>query len=293
MSIVKMQKIAVIGLDEQKESLMTKLMDFGAIEPSDQKNKLADDEYKSLVTPDDGHVKAAELDAEINKAEAALRVLETFDTAREPLFKTRRTVGRDAVAKMRKEKEAAAEDVRRVLELEEKLRNTNDDINKLTQDEILLKPWQNYGVPLEVSKTAKTVVHMGVIPAVTEISEVAEKAEKDENAVVRIVSGDKDMNYIAVLCLASAEENVISLFKQNGFSEISFKGFEGTVSENLKRIEKEKDVLRSNIEEIKKQIAQMASMRRTIENYCDILSMEADKEKIKTKLLRTKKTFYM
>ena len=293
MSIVKMQKIAVIGLDEQKESLMTKLMDFGAIEPSDQKNKLADDEYKSLVTPDDGHVKAAELDAEINKAEAALRVLETFDTAREPLFKTRRTVGRDAVAKMRKEQEAAAEDVRRVLELEEKLRNTNDDINKLTQDEILLKPWQNYGVPLEVSKTAKTVVHMGVIPAVTEISEVAEKAEKDENAVVRIVSGDKDMNYIAVLCLASAEENVISLFKQNGFSEISFKGFEGTVSENLKRIEKEKDVLRSNIEEIKKQIAQMASMRRTIENYCDILSMEADKEKIKTKLLRTKKTFYM
>ena len=115
---------------------MTKLMDFGAIEPSDQKNKLADDEYKSLVTPDDGHVRAAELDAEINKAEAALRVLETFDTAREPLFKTRRTVGRDAVAKMRKEQEAAAEDVRRVLELEEKLRNTNDDINKLTQDEI-------------------------------------------------------------------------------------------------------------------------------------------------------------
>ena len=42
MSIVKMQKIAVIGLDKQKESTMSRLMDFGAVELTDQKNKPSD-----------------------------------------------------------------------------------------------------------------------------------------------------------------------------------------------------------------------------------------------------------
>ena len=38
MSIVKMQKVAVIGLDKQKESIMGKLMDFGAVELVEQKD---------------------------------------------------------------------------------------------------------------------------------------------------------------------------------------------------------------------------------------------------------------
>ena len=53
MSIVKMQKVAVIGLDEHKESIMTRLMDFGAVELTDQKSKLADEEMKELVLLDD------------------------------------------------------------------------------------------------------------------------------------------------------------------------------------------------------------------------------------------------
>lgn len=90
MSIVKMQKVAVIGLEKQKASIMSKLMDFGAVELVDQKDRLTEDEWKDLVTLDNSHAKAAELDAKISQAESVLRFLEKYDASKEPLFKTRR-----------------------------------------------------------------------------------------------------------------------------------------------------------------------------------------------------------
>ena len=90
MAVVKMNKIAVIGLDRQKESIMSGLMDFGAVELSDQKSRLPGSELESLLTPDEAGQRAAELDAEIARAESALNFLEKYDPAREPLFRTRR-----------------------------------------------------------------------------------------------------------------------------------------------------------------------------------------------------------
>ena len=92
MSIVKMQKVAVIGLGKEKESIMGKLMDFGAVELVDQKDKLQEQSIGDFVSLDDSHAKAAEIDAKLNRADSALQFLERYDPAREPLFKTRRLI---------------------------------------------------------------------------------------------------------------------------------------------------------------------------------------------------------
>ena len=144
MSIVKMQKVAVIGLDKQKESIMGKLMDFGAVELVEQKDKLADENLSGFVTLDDSRAKAAELDAKLNQAESVLRFLEKYDTSKEPLFKTRRLMKASAVRNFDRVK--AEEDIKSVLDLEEKLRETNEKINKLEQKEILITPWIRYEI---------------------------------------------------------------------------------------------------------------------------------------------------
>ena len=38
-----MQRVAVIGLDTEKEKLMNQLMDFGAVELTDQSGKLSEE----------------------------------------------------------------------------------------------------------------------------------------------------------------------------------------------------------------------------------------------------------
>ena len=291
MSIVKMQKIAVIGLEKQKESIMSKLMDFGAVELVSQKGKLADKELSSIVTLDDSHAKVAALDAKLSRGEAALSFLRRYDPAKEPLFSTRRVMKADVARKI--DREQAEEDINSVLKLEERLRDVNDSINKLEQEEILITPWLEYAMPLEMIKTPKTIIHEGIVPATVDRLELMSDLETFGGIVAKLVHSDKDMNYIAFICLISQEQQILALLKQKGFSEVYFRGLKGTAKENLKRITSEKEVLRAKIKEIEQEAASMAKLRQSIENYCDMTAIDSEKEKTKNKLLKTKKTFYL
>ncbi len=291
MSIVKMQKIAVIGLEKQKESIMSKLMDFGAVELVSQKGKLADKELSSIVTLDDSHAKVAALDAKLSRGEAALSFLRRYDPAKEPLFSTRRVMKADVARKI--DREQAEEDINSVLKLEERLRDVNDSINKLEQEEILITPWLEYAMPLEMIKTPKTIIHEGIVPATVDRLELMSDLEAFGGIVAKLVHSDKDMNYIAFICLISQEQQILALLKQKGFSEVYFRGLKGTAKENLKRITSEKEVLRAKIKEIEQEAESMAKLRQSIENYCDMTAIDSEKEKTKNKLLKTKKTFYL
>ena len=286
-----MQKIAVIGLEKQKESIMSKLMDFGAIELVSQKSKLSDKDLGSIVTLDDSHAKAAALDAKLSMAEAALNFLKKYDPAKEPLFTTRRVMKADAARNIDREK--AEEDISSVLKLEEHLKDVNDRKNKLEQEEILITPWLEYAMPLEMIKTPKTIIHEGIVPATVDRQELMNDLEVFGGIVAKLVHSDKDMNYIAFICLISQEQQILALLKQKGFSEVYFRGLKGTAKENLKRIKKEKEVLDEEIREIEQEASRMAMLRQSIENYRDMTAIDSEKEKIKNKLLRTKKTFYL
>ena len=67
----------------------------------------------------------------------------------------------------------------------------------------------------------------------------------------------------------------------------------GTVTENLERIEGEKDVLENEIKETASEIGAAAGMKDGIEEYSDILTIGLDKERIRAKLLKTRKTFFI
>lgn len=294
MSIVRMQKIAVLGLDEQRESIMSKLMDFGAVELVEQKQKLADENWRELVTIDDSQESVAQLEYKINQAEASLRVLEKYDTSKAPLFKTRRLVDDRQVKDINASKSQTEEKVLATLKLEERLKDIADKNNRLEQEKILITPWMGYGVPLQTQGTKKTVVDTGVIPVTTNMAELTELLEKEVGGVViDIINSDKDLHYITAISVKSAEEKVTGLLKQFGFSDISFKGFEGTVEENLERIEKEKVVLAKEAESVRGELADMTAAIKEIEEYYDILSIAAEKERVKSKILKTKKTFYL
>ena len=292
MSIVKMQKVAVIGLDEHKESIMTRLMDFGAVELTDQKSKLADEEMKELVLLDDAQG-AAELDLKINQAETALAFLEKYDKSRAPLFKTRRAISKADGEKIKAQMEDTEKDILEVLRLEESLRDIKEQMNKLEQDKILLNPWVDYGIPLDMRETHKTIVKAGVTPAGSDVEGLVKEVDEIPGVVIKLVNSDRDLNYLGIMCLKSVEEQTFGLLKQKGFSEISFKGFENDVPTNLARIEEEKNVLQNNILEIENEVSQKVSLRRAIENYADMVTIAADKEKIKSNFLKTEKTFYM
>ena len=135
---------------------------------------------------------------------------------------------------------------------------------------------------------------MGVLPVGTDTAQLAASLEEEiETVLFKVVGSDKDMFYTAALTPEERQDDVLALLKKSGFSQVTFKDMKGTVNENLERIKGEKDVLENEIKETAAEIAAAAGMRDGIEEYSDILTIRLDKEKIRSKLLKTQKTFFI
>ena len=294
MSIIKMQRVAVIGLDTEKEKLMNQLMDFGAVELTDQSGKLSEEIWADNTSVDEDREKVSAIEAKLNRAEQSLEVIEKYGDIKHPLFKTRRSVKKSQMGRMLADENDNEKNVDYILGLNEKIHSLNEKLNKLNQDAASLNPWVNYDPPLEITGTDTTALFTGVLPAGADTEGLSAHLEEEIGTVLfKVVGSDKDMFYTAVLTPEERQDDVLAELKQSGFSQVTFKGMTGTVSENLKRIEGEKDVLEKEIKETADEIAATAGMKNGIEEYSDILSIDLDKEKIRAKLLKTRKTFFI
>ena len=294
MSIIKMQRVAVIGLDTEKEKLMNQLMDFGAVELTDQSGKLSEEIWAGSTSIDEDREKAAAIEGKLNRAEQALEVIEKYGDIRHPLFKTRRSVKKSQMGRILEEEKTNEKNVDYLLEMNERIHSLNEKLNKLNQDKASLNPWVNYDPPLEITGTDTTVIFTGVLPAGTDTEKLGALLEEEiETVLFKVVGSDKDMFYTAVLTPEERQDDVLALLKQSGFSLVTFKDMKGTVTENLERIEGEKDVLENEIKETASEIGAAAGMKDGIEEYSDILTIGLDKERIRAKLLKTRKTFFI
>ena len=294
MSIINMQRVAVIGLDTEKEKLMNQLMDFGAVELTDQSGKLSEEIWADSTSIDEDREKVTALEAKINRAEQALEVIEKYGDIKHPLFKTRRTVKKTQMGQILAEEETNEKNVDYLLGQSDRIHSLNEKLNKLNQDTASLNPWVNYDLPLETTGTETTAIFMGVLPVGTDTAQLEASLEEEiETVLFKVVGSDKDMFYTAALTPEERQDDVLALLKKSGFSQVTFKDMKGTVNENLERIKGEKDVLENEIKETAAEIAAAAGMRDGIEEYSDILTIRLDKEKIRSKLLKTQKTFFI
>ncbi len=294
MSISKMQKLAVIGLDTEKQTLMSKLSDFGAVELIDQSGKLEEELWESAVVQDDNLAYVQQLEQKKNHANMALEIIERFDQSKSPLFKTRKRMHRSDV-------NAMAEDLSRIegcidefLTYGTEMQKLNETLNKLEADSLYLLPWMDYDLPVEVVETKLSRIHRGTIPVDRDLDELSRELEQQfETILLKEVHKTKEMSYVVLISLKENDEAVLEAAKDFGFTEITFGGLTGTPNELILRMETEQAEKRDELKRIGKEIAEKAGAKEDIEVYFDIVSMEAEREKNRSKLLKTKETFFL
>ena len=92
MATVKMNKLSVIGMNDEKQTLLRELMDLGVVEVSKPEDLLQDEEWKKLVVRDGDETAVAEFDKKISAADTAISLLDRYDSSTTPLFPTRRLI---------------------------------------------------------------------------------------------------------------------------------------------------------------------------------------------------------
>jgi len=290
-----MKKMAVIGLDTVKEDLITDLMELGVVQITDQSYKLSDDEaWQDFGARDGDDSTVAELDVKLNQISLALETLEKHSTAKSPLFFTRRAVAKADFAKTLEGRQKLAGDVEHVMELNDRLHKLREQINKLNTELTAITPWVVYDLPLEIDETRYTKINLGVVPSAADMETLTRRVYDGREAVeLREIGRDKDLIYLVVIAMKDQEEDVLTILKQHGYTPTPFAGFTGTTAENRERIIREIAENEAECLNVEKEISSLYPLKDGIECLHDQLVMERDREKVKSRLLKTKRTFWL
>lgn len=311
MSIAKMEKLAVIGLSNTKDKLIADLADLGVVEITERFIPGAD-EIKDPDAPEALESQASEIkkpqevfdkvdgdpdfvstiEGEMSRTDTALDTLKRYSKEKEPLFATKKVINGERLKDLLNRRAEIEGYISSILRLNYRLHMTDERINKMSSDLASLKPWIVYDVPLDISETKFTNIELGVVPSTVNLDNIKEKfSELELPSDISVVNSDRELIYLAVVMMKEGTDNVLGILKQYGFTQLPFQGLEGRVSDNIEKITKQIDEQKDVRRELEDEVAGYGKMQQDIEFLSDYLTIERDRERIKSKMRVTKRTF--
>ena len=306
-----MEKLAVIGLSNTKDRLIADLADLGVVEITERFIPGAD-EIKDPDAPEALESQASEIkksqevfdkvdgdldfvstiEGEMSRTDTALDTLKRYSKEKEPLFATKKVINGERLKDLLNRRAEIEGYISSILRLNYRLHMTDERINKMSSDLASLKPWIVYDVPLDISETKFTNIELGVVPSTVNLDNIKEKfSELELPSDISVVNSDRELIYLAVVMMKEGTDNVLGILKQYGFTQLPFQGFEGRVSDNIEKITKQIDEQKDVRRELEDEVAGYGKMQQDIEFLSDYLTIERDRERIKSKMRVTKRTF--
>jgi len=289
-----MNKISAIGLGTVKTGLVKELMDLGVVEISSQDSKLTDPDWISYIEKDGNESEVLSFDTKLSKTNLVIESLNKFDKTKKPMFSTRKSVSSNDFESTMLNRDKIEENVDYILKLNNQLNELSTEENKIVANIISLKPWVSYDIPIELNETKYTSIFIGVVPNVINIENLkAQVEEKTNRCFVNLIGSDKDQDYLSIVCMKSEKEDVYDILKQYGFNAVVFKDLNGTVAENIVEYEKNIKEITEKRADVEAEISNLVSYQYDIQLYYDYLTIERDKCKVLSNMLKTQKTFYI
>ena len=289
-----MKKFIVIGLDSVKEEIMKKLMDFGAAELSRQDAKLGDNEWAKVVRVEKQENEIRELDNRLSSADGVLKSLDVYESRKKPIFSARREITETAFLLGLEDKEIDIDNVQRVSELLEILKDIKSERNRYESTLFSLMPWVDYELPLETVETEHIYLSRGIVPGETDPDAMRSAIEEaTELFELSFVWADAEHKYISLIYFKESEETVTEALKPYGFNKVGFTGLEGTVSENIEICKAEIEFADERITKTVKSLEEMTAYLDNLELYYDYIAMEKDRAEAFNNVLVTDRAFYI
>ena len=283
MAIVKMKKLRVVAMADQREALLNGLLHLGCVEISEPEDAAEDAAWASVFKRATSSL--AETRTEIADVNTALNAIKQYAQKKEGMFAQRGLVTEEEL--LSDETVERAQTVCRTVNgrLQE-LTKLQSEEARLTARKAALQPWQSLDMPLEQAGTANTVFRMGVCPSGTDTGAVRnELAAADAAAEVYEISADKQQTYYLIISHKQDEEKVQEILRPHNFSVTTFQNLTGTAAENMQALE---NLL---VENSKAQEAAVAAIvasaegRDALRLYADRLTAEAAKDANEERLL--------
>ena len=292
MSIVKMKRLRLIGMQSERESMLRQLQHLGCVEIDEPGDRKDDPDWASLTRPDTGALNEAR-DAR-SSVENALNALKKYGPKQKGGLLTPRPVITEGELFDDGAYRTGLADAGQLVALERKISALYAEQNKLRTQKLALAPWLALDIPLETASTPEVAVSFGTVAASADLDAMdrALGAVTDLYELMR-AGADNELKYLVFLCHRSAEEDCQGVLKEYGFSRAALRGWTGTAAENDKRLDEQMADAARELESTIAQVGEYASRKGALEQCLDRADQEIAREEARCRLLDSSSAFFL
>ena len=292
MSIVKMKRLRLIGMQCERESMLRQLQRMGCVEISEPEDLRDDPAWASLTRPDTGALNEAR-DARTS-VENALKALKKYGPKQKGGLLTPRPAVSEHTFFDNEAYHAGLADAQALAELEREISTLYAQQSKLKAQKLTLAPWLELDIPLETASTQEVAVLFGTVSASVD-ADALEGALTAATPLCQLLraGADNELRYLVLLCHRSGEEASQAILKEYGFSRAALRGWTGTAAENDRRLDGELEQTAQALEQAIAKVGSYAGKKGMLEQCLDRAEQEIAREEARCRLLDSGSTFFL
>ncbi|WP_243149294.1 V-type ATP synthase subunit I [Colidextribacter sp. OB.20] len=291
MAIVKMKRLRMVAMVQDREALLRQLQHMGCVEITQPEDDPDDPLWAQLTRPESEGLTAAH--GEQSEAERALEVLKRYAPAKSGLLEPRPGL-REGELLDEAGAQKARDMAREINDLDRRLAAIRAEENKLEAQKEVLRPWMALDLPLETGSTAQVTVQLGTLPAAVPMNQAeGEVQAAGELAQLTEVYTERDFHYCMLVCHTSQADAVLEALKALGWSRANLRDWTGTASENLGRLYQETKALREEAAAIQEKLSGMGGYNAPLRQMSDLAGVNVSREEARGRLVDTGQTFLL
>ena len=291
MSIVKMKRLRLVGMQPEREELLRRLQCLGCVEISQPEPRPDDPAWAALARPEGGALDRARQDRD--DLERAMAVLNRCVPHKKGLLKPRPLVSEAALFNQETYRSALdrARAVNRAQEQAEMLRT---ELDELLSRRAQLQPWLGLDVPLEITSTRDVVILLGGVKAGSDWDALQAQMEGAAPMAQLLRGGrDRETQYLLLLVHRREEGAALEVLAARGFARASLEGWRGTAAENDRRIAGELGRLEGQLGREEERLRSFAGERPRLQLALDRARQEVSREEARGRMLDTGKACFL
>ena len=291
MAIVKMKRLRLAAMTDDREKLLRLLQHMGCVEIIQPQSDPDDPMWAELTAPDTAGLSAAQ--AERADAERALAVLRRCAPSKGGFLAPKPDVREEELFDQSAARQAR-EGAEQVNALDRRLHAIQAEAGKLAAQKAVLDPWLPLDLPLDTPSGSQTVIQLGTLPASVPFAQAeGEALAAGDLTQLTPVSSDRDTQYCLLVTHLSQSGPVLDALKAQGWSRANLRDWTGTAAENVRRMDAELAALEQERQDIEVKLAGMGELAPGLRRLSDLAGVNVSREESRSRLLESGQVFFL
>ncbi|MBQ2061426.1 MAG: V-type ATP synthase subunit I [Oscillospiraceae bacterium] len=281
MAIVKMKRLRLIALENDRTTLLRRLQKLGCLHLSEPP---ADESaWEGLLRRESDQ--SAQQHAQLRLLQNALDVLKRYAPQKTGLLDPRPMVSEQEFLN-EQELPGHLAAAKEVTDHAAELNRLIAQETRLTGERASLNPWRELDLPMEMTGTKTVNVITGTVPGPVNFDQLqGQLADQVPEAVLYRLSQSSEQQCLLLMCHKAVANQALEVLRNSGFATGQLSGWRGTVAENAQRLDGELERIHRAAEQEKAALVALGDKQEELRLAADRIATELNREENNRRLL--------